>query len=93
MYGSLSANGYLIQASAEHTVPQEIMQDFMAQAHRHKNMIIGHNTYELMQAGARAGAFEGIEVVVVSDKNEETPGAHRVSSPQAAVEYLQQKGL
>ncbi len=93
LYGSLSANGYFVEAGAKYTTPQEVLMDFMTQAKRHKNLILGRNTYDLLLSVSSPAVFEGIELVVVSRGADGAGGAHRVDSPRAAVEYLQEKGF
>jgi dihydrofolate reductase len=93
LYGSLSANGYFIEANAQYATPQEVLMDFVAHVKKHKNLIVGRKTYDLLLESSSSAVFEGVELVVVSGKPDNISGAHKADSPQAAIEYLKSKGF
>ncbi len=92
LYASLAANGLMLTADPSHPTPQEILADFVRHAHEAGSLILGRATYEMALSQGAGAAFAGIEIVVVSSSAGPTPGAHRASSPSAALAYLRERG-
>jgi dihydrofolate reductase len=93
-YATLSANGYYIIPETDPT-PEEIMADFMTHAQKAGNVIIGRATYDDMvtfYGGVTAFTSQGIEVVVLSGREDDISGAKVVVSPGAAIDYLRAQG-
>lgn len=93
LYASLTANGLMMKADPAHAPPPEVMADFVDQARRAGSLILGRVTYDLMASRGAGSPFAGIEIVVVSKSGRSTPGAQRVGSPAAALDYLSRRGL
>ena len=91
LWAALTANGNYAQSSPEHPPKQEALDDFATQARAAGNFIVGRRTFEGMQASG-GGSFDGIDIVVLSSRHKEIPGVKLVSSPQEALNYLQEKG-
>ena len=92
LWATLSANGNYATSSQQRPPMPEALQDFAAQAKKAGNVIVGRKTFEGFRAGGPNPAFEGLEIVVVSQNTETIPGATVVHSPQAALQHLEEKG-
>lgn len=92
LWAALTANGNYAQSSPEHPPKKEALDDFGAYAGKTGNFIVGRRTFEGFQASGANAAFAGTDIVVVSEKNLDIPGATRVGTPREALNYLEQKG-
>jgi dihydrofolate reductase len=92
LYASLSVNGHVLEATAGHEVPPEILNDFLNHARRTGNVVIGRRTFDLMAGGGSAEAFAGVDVVVLSRQRRDLSGGHPVGSPEEATRLLADRG-
>lgn len=92
LYATLSVDGYIGQAGEGRSIPKAILTNFMQMVGTCGNLIIGRRTYDLMY-GENAGAlFSGVELMVVSTSLQ-TNGVQCATSPQSALQHLNQKGF
>ncbi|MDP4096371.1 dihydrofolate reductase [Paenibacillus sp. P96] len=101
LWATLTANGNYAQSSPENPPKKEALDDFATHAKAAGNFIVGRRTFEAMQDPSRVsqeeqvsadGPFAGMDIVVVSNSIQTIPGVTVVSTPQEALNYLQQKG-
>jgi dihydrofolate reductase len=93
LYLTLSANGLITQADEAHTVPPEILGDFVQRIMGAGNVVIGRRTFELMGAQMAQSAFSAIETVVVSRSPSQAQGVVFAASPREALEHLEREGF
>src|SRR5262245_38630218 len=93
LYMTLTANGYFAQADETHPIPKEILDNFRQFVGKTGNLINGRRTYELIRARIAQGIFSGIELVIVSHSLRQTEGVSLATSPQEALQHLDQKGF
>lgn len=92
LYASLTANGHVLVAADRSEIPREILTDFLGHVRRVGNVVIGRRTFDQMDSGDSAGAFAGIDVVVLSRQRSELPGAHPAGAPEEALRLLSDRG-
>jgi dihydrofolate reductase len=95
LYVSVTATGQIGEASADQPVPQAVLADYMAKLKQSGNIIMGWRTYDDLVkrwGGTAALTSAGEDLVVLSSKPENTPDAFVVSSPEAALKYVKDKG-
>ncbi|MCH5585377.1 dihydrofolate reductase [Shimazuella sp. AN120528] len=93
LWATLSANGNYAQSSPENPPKKEALEDFITHAKAAGNFIVGRKTFEGMLASGGGGEdFANLDIVVISRSNKEIPGATIVSSPQEALQFLNEKG-
>jgi dihydrofolate reductase len=93
LYVSLTANGYVVQPEEGHPIPKEILANFRQVVQKTGNLINGRRTYELTRAGGALDALTHVAYVVVSTEQLTAEGVEVVASPEAALQYLEQKGF
>jgi dihydrofolate reductase len=93
LYVSLTTNGYVVQPDAVHPIPKEILANFRQVVQKTGNLINGRRTYELTRAGGALDALSHVTYVVVSHEQLTAEGVEVVASPEAALQYLEQKGF
>lgn len=101
LWATLTANGNYAQSGPENPPKKEALADFATQARAAGNFIVGRKTFEGMQDPSRvsqeeqanaSNPFAGLDIVVISKRIQEIPGATVARSPREALDYLQQKG-
>lgn len=100
LWAALTANGNYAQSSPENPPKKEALGDFAALARATGNFIVGRRTFMGMQDANRVAEteqannnpFAGLDIVVLSQSVKEIPGVKVAESPQAALDYLQEKG-
>ena len=90
---TLTANGFFKQADEKHTIPNEILRNFGGFVMKQENMINGRKTFDMLRKGASMNIFNGVELVVVSEKLQEVAGFQVVKSPGKALKHLEQKNF
>lgn len=91
LWAALTANGNYAQSSPEHPPKMEALADFAAQAKIAGNFIVGRRTFEGMPA-IGGGARGDVDIVVLSRSAKDLPCVTCMTTPQAALTYLQSKG-
>lgn len=92
LWATLTANGNYAKSGPENPPRKEALDDFATHAKAAGNFIVGRRTFEGMRGNGGGGPFAEIDIVVVSQNALEIPGVTVVSSPQEALDYLQQNG-
>jgi dihydrofolate reductase len=94
LYGSISANGGLAEASPDHPIAPEVLADFVGRVGTTGNLIVGRRTHQMVLAlGAGAMlAGSGADLVVLSTGDQQAAGAEVVADPAAAMQHLAERG-
>lgn len=101
LWATLTANGNYAQSSPEHPPKIEALDDFATQAKAAGNIVVGRRTFEGMQDTTRiaqtevtsgGNPFASLDIVVMSRSIKAISGVTVVGSPQAALDYLREKG-
>ncbi|MGN7706238.1 dihydrofolate reductase family protein [Chryseobacterium sp. 22543] len=93
---NISANGkVLLSDHPHHHLPPEAMEFYVEFAKKVGNLVIGFKTFEnfLTFPQEVKEHFNGIEIVILSEKPYATKGYKTVKSPEEAIEYMSEKGL
>jgi dihydrofolate reductase len=99
LWATLTANGSYAQASADHPPKREALEDFVTQARRTGNFIVGRRTFEGFQADASRKTDDadeklaGVEPIVVSTRMPPIPGITCVASPADALAHVERRGF
>ncbi|RYZ06421.1 MAG: dihydrofolate reductase [Myxococcales bacterium] len=97
LWATLTANGNYARSTPAHPPRPEALADFATQVGAASNFIVGRQTFQEFQSQPQrsatdAGAvFAQADVVVVS-RSAELKGPAVVTSPQAALAYLRERG-
>ncbi|HAT3992842.1 TPA: hypothetical protein I9Y78_001639 [Elizabethkingia anophelis] len=93
---NISANGrILIADNPHHQLPPEAMEFYVQFVKQVGNVVIGLKTFEnfLKFPKEVKELFNGVEIIILSDKPYTVDGYKTVSSPGDAVEYMSGKGM
>lgn len=93
---NISANGrILIADNPHHQLPPEAMEFYVQFVKQVGNVVIGLKTFEnfLKFPKEVKELFNGIEIIILSDKPYTVDGYKTVSSPEEAVAYMSGKGV
>ncbi|MCT4326183.1 dihydrofolate reductase family protein [Elizabethkingia anophelis] len=93
---NISANGrILIADNPHHQVPPEAMEFYLQFVRQVGNVVIGLKTFEnfLKFPKEVKEFFNGIEIIILSDKPYAVDSYKIVVSPEEAVEYMSAKGV
>ena len=93
LYMSLTADGYFRQSDERQGIPPEILGNFVQIVGKTGNLINGRRTFDLLQSRMAQGGFSGIELVVLSRTPAQIEGICFATSPQEALQYLEQEGF
>ncbi|RAV30312.1 dihydrofolate reductase family protein [Sinomicrobium soli] len=93
---NISANGkVLLSDNPHHNLPPEAMSFYLELAKQVGNLVIGLKTFENFQnlpPDVRQ-LFDGIKIIVLSNKTNVSEDYKVVGSPEEAIEYLSAKGI
>jgi dihydrofolate reductase len=92
LWATLSANGNYSRSTPDNPPRPQALQDFERRATAAGNFIVGRSTFEGFAARGPNPAFASMDIVVVSHQLLSIPGIHVVSSPRAALGFLEQRG-
>lgn len=93
---NISANGrILIADNPHHQLPPEAMEFYVQFVRQVGNVVIGLKTFEnfLKFPKEVKELFNGVEIIILSDKPFTVEDYKTVSSPEEAVEYMYGKGM
>jgi dihydrofolate reductase len=96
LVADISANGKLLLTdNPNHPVPKAGIDFYIQKVFQAGSLIIGRKTLDVFQQhfGGIQQIFPGIEVVVLSRTSDNANGCKVVDSPEAALNYLQEKGF
>ena len=94
-----SLNGLVARENGEEDwLPSEGWQEFLIDAKKYKNIVMGRETYELVQSLYEDYNFDSVETdekVIVTRQTdyEATDGYVVVHSPEEAIDYLTSKNI
>jgi len=93
---NISANGkVLLSDHPHHQLPPEAMEFYLEFAKKVGNLVIGLKTFEnfLNFPQEVKEHFNGIEIVILSEKSYASKGYKTVESPEEAIEYMSERGF
>lgn len=93
---NISANGrILISDNPHHQLPPEAMEFYVQSVRQVGNVVIGLKTFEnfLNFPEQVKEHFNGIEIIILSDKSYTVDGYKTVASPEEAIEYMSAQGV
>lgn len=96
LIANISVNGkVLLSDHPDHVAPQGAMAFYLNRAKAVGNLVVGKKTYEIFQQipSDQKDAFSGIEIVLLATAPFATDKHKVVSSPEAAITYLSEKGF
>lgn len=93
---NISANGrILIADNPHHQLPPKAMEFYVQFVRQVGNVVIGLKTFENFIKFPKEvkELFNGVEIIILSDKPYTVDGYMTVSSPEEAIEYMSGKGM
>jgi len=95
---AVTPNGYIAREDdREDFLPYEGWTEFLEEAKRYDNFIVGRNTFDVVGRLYEGFGYDDVEakhkIIVTSRKDFSMPGYVVVHSPEEALEYLEGQGV